>query len=210
LTTTAAALTSAATLLLTGCGGVDGQPSSKKVRAIPEPSSPSTSAPAQASPNPVRPKITLPSSFQLTFEDWQSSDPVEQAVLHDGREDLRAGYAAIIANDPDSEAVTFYETEAARGQSRQWIRSYTDKNVNVIGRLPVFDPEVAVGDNGVTALLSYCTDESKAYTKHRKTGEVVGNPAGTDPEVFYQVSLRKNAQDVWQTMHVRGDRGGCY
>ncbi|MFD6168125.1 hypothetical protein [Streptomyces coeruleorubidus] len=70
------------------------------MRTSPELSSPSPSAPAQASPEPVRPKITLPSSFQLTFEDWKSGDPVERAVLKDGGEDLRAGYAAITANDP--------------------------------------------------------------------------------------------------------------
>jgi hypothetical protein len=34
------------------------------------------------------------------------------------------------------------------------------------------------------ASLSYCTDESKASTRNRETGEVRGNPPGTDPPQF--------------------------
>ncbi|MGX1560252.1 hypothetical protein [Streptomyces sp. NPDC055506] len=209
LTTAAAAFTTAAALLLTACGGGDDSPSDDiKGAGNGSSSSPSASA-SSAAPGVKRPEIKLPSSFQLTFENWTSSDPVEQAVLNDGKEQLRAGYEAIIENDPDSEDRAFYDTKNGFLQSRQWIRTYTDKNLTVIGKLPVFDPKVTLAKDKAAASLSYCTDESKASTKNRETGEVKGNPAGTDPEVLYVISMGKNAQGVWQAVSAHSERGGC-
>ncbi|WP_435283715.1 hypothetical protein [Streptomyces koelreuteriae] len=209
LTTAAAALTTAAALLLTACGGGDDS-SSDDIKGAGNGSSSSPSASASsAAPGAKRPDIKLPSSFQLTFENWTSSDPVEQAVLNDGKEQLRAGYEAIIENDPDSKNRAFYDTKNGFLQSRQWIRTYTDKNLTVIGKLPVFDPKVTLAKDKATASLSYCTDESKASTKNRETGEVKGNPADTDPEVLYVISMGKNAQGVWQAVSAHSERGGC-
>ncbi|MFD8224543.1 hypothetical protein ACFV16_10280 [Streptomyces massasporeus] len=209
LTTTAAAFATTAALLLTACGGGDDSSSDDIKGAGNSSSSPSDSASPSAGSDVKRPVIKLPSSFRLTFENWTSSDPVEQAVLNDGKEELRAGYAAVIANDPDSEAVTFYDTEGVRGQTKQWIKSYTDKDLTVIGKLPAFDPKVVMAENGRGAALTYCTDETDAKTKNRKTGKVEGNPAGTNPYVRYSLSLAKNEQGVWQNSSVRGERGKC-
>jgi hypothetical protein len=208
-TTTAAALTATAVLLLTACGGGGDDKASDDIKGADSGSSPSASASASTPSGPKRPEITIPSSFQLTFENWTSSDPVEQAVLNDGKEQLRAGYEAIIENDPDSKDRAFYDTKTGFLQSQQWIRTYTDKNLTVIGKLPVFDPKVTLAKDKAAASLSYCTDESKASTKNRKTGEVKGNPAGTDPEVFYVISMGKNAQGVWQAVSAHSERGGC-
>lgn len=210
LTTTAVAFTASAALLLTACGGSDDSSSDDIKGADTGSSSPSASASASAASDVKRPEITLPSSFKLTFESWTSSEAAEQAVLNDAKEELRAGYSAIIANQPDGgDALAFYDTTNGLAQSKDWIRSYTDKNVTVIGELPAFDPKVTVVSGGETASLSYCTDESKAYTKNRETGKEVGNPAGTDPAVAYSVTLRKSAQGVWQNDSVTAKRGGC-
>ncbi|MFC9848345.1 hypothetical protein ACFWFF_00625 [Streptomyces sp. NPDC060223] len=214
LTTAAIAFTAstALSLLLTACGGSDDSPSDdiKGAATGTNSPSPSTAASASAASDVERPEITLPSDFKLTFENWTSSDADEQVVLDDAKEELRAGYAAIIANEPDGgEALAFYDTTNGLSQSKKWIRSYTDKNVTVVGELPAFDPKVTLASGGETAALSYCTDESKAYTKNRETGKEVGNPAGTDPEVAYSVTLRRSDQGVWQNDSVAAKRGGC-
>lgn len=209
LTTTAAAFATTAALLLTACGGGDDSPSDDIKGAGNSSGSPSASASPSAGADVKRPVIKLPSSFQLTFENWTSSDPVEQAVLNDAKEEVRAGYAAIIADDPDSEAVAFYDTEGVRGQTKQWIKSYTDKDLTVIGKLPAFAPKVVMAENGRGAALTYCTDETDAKTKNRETSKVEGNPAGTNPYVRYSLSLTKSEQGVWQNSSVRGERGKC-
>ncbi|MFF7373788.1 hypothetical protein ACFY96_00790 [Streptomyces massasporeus] len=208
LTTAAVPFATAAALLLTACGGGDGS-ASDDVKGVGNSSPGPAASKSSAAPGVKRPVIMLPSSFQVTFENWTSSDPVEQAILDDAKEEVRAGYAAIIADDPDSEAVTFYDTEGVRGLTRQWIKSYTDKDLTVIGKLPAFDPEVVMAGNGKGAALTYCTDETDAKTRNRETGKVEGNPPGTDPYVRYSVSLVKNEQGVWQNSSVHSERRKC-
>lgn len=73
----------------------------------------------------------------------------------------------------------------------------------------MFDPKVALFAENTKAQLSYCTDESKAATKNRETGKTESNPAGTDPEVFYTVTMQKSPQGVWQSVSTTSKRGGC-
>ncbi|MEU6027479.1 hypothetical protein [Streptomyces tauricus] len=208
-TVTTAALATTTALLLTACGGPDDGPSDAIKGADNAPSAsqpPSTPAPAAAD----RPTVTLPKDFQLTFEKWTSSDSETQALLTDAKEQLRAGYAAIIANEADGgDALAFYDTESGLSQDRQWIKSYTGENLTVFGTLPAFDPKVSFTGGKKAASLTYCTDESKAYSRNRKTGEVAGNPTGEDPQIFYTVSLARNAQGVWQNLSTRSERGAC-
>ncbi|MGW7419764.1 hypothetical protein ACWGJB_06790 [Streptomyces sp. NPDC054813] len=210
-TLTLPTLTAAAALLLTACGGSGDHGKTDDIKGADTRSgSPSASASASSAASGVkRPVITLPSSFQLAFENWTSGDPAKQVVLDDAREELKAGYAAIIANNPASTDVTFYDSEGVVGQTKAWIKTYTDKNLTVMGKLPVFDPKVTVGSGGKGASVTYCTDESKAYTKNRKTGKEAGNPAGTNPYVVYTVSMAQSDRGVWQNTSVHSTRGGC-
>jgi hypothetical protein len=209
LPTTAAALTAAAALLLTGCGGGDDSSSDDIKGADTGAGSPSASA--SHTSGVKRPDIKLPTEFQLTFENWTSSDAVEQAVLNDTKEQLRAGYAAIIADEPDGgDALAFYDTASGLSQDQSWIKTYTGKNLTVFGKLPAYDPKpTLLGNKKTRAVVTYCTDESKAYTRNRKTKDVQGNPKGTDPKVFYTVTLTKNSDGVWQNVSTRAKRGGC-
>ncbi|WP_405778130.1 hypothetical protein [Streptomyces sp. NBC_00859] len=205
--TTAAALAISAALLLTACGGsnhADGTAKSRDSTAIA--SSPSTPSPPRA----ARPIIRLPRTFQLTFQNWTSSDPDQQAVLDDGKQQIRAGYAAIIANTPEASYLTFYDTASGLSQDKKWIRTYTGKNLTVMGKAPAYDARARLlGSSRTRAVLNYCMDESKAYSKDRATGKVEGNPAGTDPTVYYTVTLRKSSRDVWQAVSTSSKRGGC-
>ncbi|MFB7459839.1 hypothetical protein [Streptomyces sp. NPDC056188] len=211
LPTTAATLTALATLTLTACGG-GGDGTSDDIKGVDTAGgSPSVSASASQASGVQRPEIKLPTEFQLTFDRWTSSDGVEQAILNDTKEQLRAGYAAIIADEPDGgDALAFYDTKPGLSQDRQWIKTYTSKDLTVFGTLPAYDARtVLLGDNKTRAVVTYCTDESKAYTRNRKTKEVQGNPTGTDPKVFYSVTLAKNADGVWQNVSTGAKRGGC-
>ncbi|MFE7231265.1 hypothetical protein ACFVAF_11415 [Streptomyces sp. NPDC057596] len=207
----ATALTAIATLTLTACGGGGGAKSDAIKGAETAGGSPSASASASQASEVQRPDIKLPTEFQLTFDSWTSGDSVEQAILNDTKEQLRAGYAAIIANEPDGgNALAFYDTKPGLSQDRQWIKTYTSKDLTVFGKLPAYDPQtVLLGDRKTRAVVTYCTDESKAYTRNRKTKEVQGNPVGTDPKVLYSVTLAKNDDGVWQNVSTRAKRGGC-
>ncbi|MER7897384.1 hypothetical protein ABTX62_15010 [Streptomyces sp. NPDC096046] len=146
----------------------------------------------------------------MTFGNWTSGDPDEQAVLNDGREQLRAGYSAIIADEPDGgEALVFYDTKAGLAADREWIKSYTDKNVTVIGELPVFDPQATLFVRNTKARLGHCHGREQGADQEPRDERGGGNRPGADPHVAYVVTMQKSEQGVWQTVPTNSGRAGC-
>ncbi|MBO4260517.1 hypothetical protein [Streptomyces griseorubiginosus] len=206
LTSTAAAFTLATTLLLTACGGGD-KSSSDDIKGADTGSS-GPSASASAASGAQRPVITLPASFKADFEGWTNSDPGLQTALNDGKERLRASYAAIIAGDPEYSALSFYSGTSAMSTGSAWVKGY--KGLTIVGAVKVYNPRIAyLGNEKKRATLIYCVDESKGYSKDLKTGKTSGTPKGESPLVQYQTGLGKQADGVWKTMSVETRPGAC-
>ncbi|MFG2790522.1 hypothetical protein [Streptomyces sp. NPDC048419] len=206
LPSTAAAFTTAAVLLLTGCGGGD-KSSSGDIKGA-DTGSGSPSASASTVSGVKRPDIKLPGSFKANFADWTNSDPALQTAMNDGKERLRASYAAIIAGDPEYSALSFYSGTSAMSTGAKWIKGY--KGLTIVGQVKAYNPEISyIGDAKKRATLAYCVDEGKGYSKDLKTGEKSGTPKGESPLVEYRTSLGKQADGVWKTMTVETQPGGC-
>lgn len=205
--TTLAAL-AAATLLVTACGGDDSPPSDDKVEGARK------SSPAESSPTPPAdgPEIELPGSVELVFEDWESDDPEEQALLDSGAQSERATYEAITQDppNPDSEAVAYYHAKGtgAWTDTQKWIGDFKDANATVEGKVSFRSPVVEVHDNGLTGSLRYCADESEVKTVERGSGKVL-SAAKPGDVVQYSLMLQKGDGDVWQVADVNGKRGSC-
>ncbi|MFF3450009.1 hypothetical protein ACFYXJ_23070 [Streptomyces sp. NPDC002667] len=207
----AVALTASTGLLLTACGsGGSTDSASDKIKGAD-----SSGAKASASPSAPtskdragRPKITLPKEFQANFEGWTNSDPKLQAILDDGREELRSKYAAIIESNPDSDAVAFYNSGSSLKSAREWIKSFTDTDDDLIGKVTVSRPQVHINDTG-SGVLFYCVDERKASTKNRKTGKVTTTPDKPESVLQYRERLDKTSQGVWKNVSLTTVAGGC-
>ncbi|MFF4251483.1 hypothetical protein ACFY1L_09765 [Streptomyces sp. NPDC001663] len=201
-------LTASAALLLTACGSGGGDDSSSddiKGAGTGASSSPSTSA--SAASDVKRPGITLPKSFQVSFDGWANSDPKLQAVMDDGKERLLGTYAAIIERNPKADYVTFYNEGAALATAQEWVKGLVDDDLTLIGKGRAFDPQVRISPDG-SGTLFYCVDEGDGSTKNLTTGEVTKTPAD-DAFVLYQTKLRKSDDGVWRTTTVATKRGGC-
>jgi hypothetical protein len=201
----------ASTALLTACGSGGGDDSSsdkiKGADAGSEKTSASPSAPASQDAA-GRPKVTLSKEFQANFEGWTNSDPKLQAILNDGREELRSKYAAIIESNPDSDAVAFYNSGTSLASAREWIKSFTDTDDGLIGKVTVYNPQVHINDSG-SGVLFYCVDERKASTKNRKTGKVTTTPDKPESVLQYRARLDKTSQGVWKNVSLTTVAGGC-
>ncbi|MGX1909813.1 hypothetical protein ACWIID_13225 [Streptomyces phaeochromogenes] len=203
--TTAAALAASAALLLTACGGGDDS-SSDGIKGADKGSSPSASASAASKAD--RPVIELPKTFQADFEGWTDSDPELQTALNDGKERLRASYAAIIDGDPEAASMSFYSGQGAMSTGSAWVKGY--KGLTIVGEVKAYAPEITyIGKTKKRATLFYCVDESKGFSKDLKTGEKAGTPKGESPKVQYRTSLGREANGVWKTQTVETKPGGC-
>lgn len=204
------ALTASAALLLTACGsgGGDDGSSSDKIEGAGGGGS-KASASASAKPGGAeRPEIKLPATFRAEFAGWKSSDPKLQEVLDDGKEELRAKYAAIIEGNPESDAVAFYDSGSSLTTARKWIKGFTATDDSLIGEIKAYDPKVNISGKDA-AVFFYCVDERKASTKNRRTKKVTATPDTPESVLQYRARLTKSEQGVWQTVSLETVPGGC-
>ncbi|MFD5284875.1 hypothetical protein [Streptomyces rubrogriseus] len=204
-------LTAAATLTLSACGSggspgkgegeIAGSDAGDKPSASPRPSSSSTATAG-------RPKVELPPDLRLTFEDAETGDPVKDAVLADNAERMRAVDAAISGTDPEGKALGFYNTGKALEAAVSWVGQFEKANATVTGQVRFFDRDVTL-KGATSAVLTFCADESKGFSKDKETGEVAKTPVTKNSYVQYNTRLDKNADGVWQTSQILSTRGAA-
>ncbi|MGW3649488.1 hypothetical protein [Streptomyces sp. NPDC000878] len=206
----AAALVASAALLLTACGGDDGESKDNDKIAGADTGSETSASPtasASASADSAdRPKIELPSDLTYTFEWPKTGDKDKDAALNDSEQFLKAVDMAIAEQDPLHKAYQFYsEGEAAAG-SEKFIQAFVDNKSRITGAKRYFDAKVNVNSDG-TAGLVYCEDQSKAYDKSLTTGKTNVTAASKNSYVLYSSRLRVNEQGIWITETLTSERG---
>ncbi|MGW6012278.1 hypothetical protein [Streptomyces sp. NPDC055210] len=197
-------LTAAAALTLSACGGDSPENNSKDdgqaARADTDTGTEKSTSAAG------RPKVELAADVKLSFTPDVSEDPVENAILKDNAELVRALSAAIVAQDPRLSALEFYTEGEGAVAAQKWVKAFVDAGWTVTGETRYFDRQVTVGSKD-TASLSYCADESKAFSEVIKTGEIKGTEVTKNSYVAYGVQVEKNDEGVWELMKISSTRG---
>ncbi|WP_413799851.1 hypothetical protein [Streptomyces iranensis] len=202
----AAALLTAAVLVLTACGSDSKSGDDKEIEGAKK-ATKSASPSASASDDAIkRPKITLPSDVHHVFEGRTTGDPKKDAILADNERNILAEDDAILRGDAKSPALQFYNQGEALISAIDWVQRYLDADLTFTGTIRYFDRQVTL-DAKNKASLTYCGDESKAYNKNRKTKKVEKATPSTESYVFYNSRLAKNNKGVWQTTKLISKRG---
>jgi hypothetical protein len=204
----AIALTAAAALSLSACGSSDSGSSTDdgKTAGADVGSTKSASPSASVAASGERPKIGLPSHVTHTFTPEQSDDAVENAVLKDNAEFIRALDVAIVEQNPRLPALEFYTEGEGAVAAEQWVKAFTDAGWTITGAVRYFDRQVTVNSK-TTASLTYCADESKGFSKVIKTGELKGTKVTKDSYIAYGVQVEKNRKGVWELMKIVSTEG---
>lgn len=208
------ALTAVAALSLSACGGGDSGSSTDDEKSAGANntagadvgSTKSASPSASAAASGERPKFELPSDVTHTFTPEQSDDAVQNAVLKDNAEMIRALSAAIVAQNPRLPDLEFYTEGEGAVAAEEWVKAFVDVGWTITGSVRYFDRQVTVSSKD-TASLTYCADESKGFSKVIKTGEVKGTKVTKDSYVAYGVQVEKSADGVWELMEINSTRG---
>ncbi|MFF3610202.1 hypothetical protein [Streptomyces sp. NPDC002580] len=207
LATAAVGVTAA--LLLSACGGGDGKAKDNdKIAGADTGSKTSASPSASASASSERPKTELPSDLTLAFEGSKTGDSVKDAVLADNVERMRAVDAAITGTDPKGEALGYYNTGKALESALTWVQQFKDADSSITGEVRYYDRKVTLKGK-TSAFLTFCADESKGFSKDKKTHSVDKTPVTKNSYVFYNSRLDKNAEGVWQTSQIIATRGAA-
>ncbi|MER6110413.1 hypothetical protein ACWGPD_19985 [Streptomyces hirsutus] len=210
----ALALTATAALTLSACGGGDEGSSAKdkdsdKIAGADtggEKSAPPSESSASATEG--RPKIELPPDVTLVFEGEKTGDQVKDAVLADNAERMRAVDAAIAGTDTNGEALAFYNTGKALEAALSWVNQFEEAGATMTGEVRYYDRKVTI-EGEKSAVLIFCADESKGFSKDKKTNKVHKTPVTKNSYVLYNTKLDKSAEGVWQTSQIVSSRGAA-
>ncbi|MET9898530.1 hypothetical protein [Streptomyces sp. NPDC006446] len=204
-----AAVGATAALLLAACGGGDEKPKANdKIAGADTGSKTSASPEASATKSAGRPKIELPSDLKLTFEGSKTGDSVKDAVLADNAERMRAVDAAIAGTDVKGEALGYYNTGKALEAALTWVQQFKDAGATITGEARYYDRTVTL-KNKTSASLTFCADESKGYSKDKKTKKINKTPVSKNSYVLYNTRLDKSSEGVWQTSQIISVRGAA-
>ncbi|MET9253193.1 hypothetical protein [Streptomyces sp. NPDC003717] len=208
-TTAAATLLATTTLLLTACGSSsDDAPSDKSPIAGADTgsSTPATPSATATADNIDRPSLKLPADVKNVFEGGTSGDPVKDAVLADNERMINSIDEAITVDANEHPALKFYNKDNALIAAATYIKTYYDSGTTWTGMTRYYDRKVTLaGEKAAT--MTYCADETKSYSKDRKTQKVKNTPGDADDYVSYNTRMRKSAQGVWETVSVVSRRG---
>ncbi|WP_369261204.1 hypothetical protein [Streptomyces sp. R35] len=203
----AAAFAATAALLLTACGSGDDKSSDNdKIAGADTGDSTESASPSASTDSGQRPKVTLPSDVTNVFDSWKTGDTTKDAVLADVSGRINATDAAIASGDSESSAIPFYYKGDALLGAADWIASFKKEGLTINGKTRYFEPTITMFDK-TSASVRYCSDESKAYNKNRKTGKIDKTPATDNSYVLYNTRVDKNKQGVWQTTQLVSKRG---
>ncbi|MFJ4832882.1 hypothetical protein ACIP79_23705 [Streptomyces sp. NPDC088747] len=204
----AAAFAATAALLLTACGGGDDNTkgNDKIAGADTGDTTASASPSASATVSADRPDLTLPDDITETFESWKTGDATKDAILADAGRAQTAVTFAVTEGDPKSEALSFYQAGTALPGSQDWVKTIVDSGSTFTGAVRYYAPELEVFD-GKSAGLTYCSDESKAFNKNRKTQKVDKAAADNNSYVLYSTRLDRDEKGIWQTTKLVSERG---
>ncbi|SOD62561.1 hypothetical protein SAMN06297387_106138 [Streptomyces zhaozhouensis] len=208
--TTLVAGVAAASLLLTACGG-DGEDSSEEIRGVDEGGeSPAVDeddageSPAVRDDGIERPDITLPEDVVNVFEEVDTEDPVELAVLADHERRVNSIDEAITSGDLERPALDFYSAGDALTSAVEWAESLVANDESFSGTTRYYERQVTVDEEAGRASVSYCIDASDSLTTTRSTGEADPDSAVT-VKVHYETQLDRNEAGVWQTTEAVAD-----
>jgi hypothetical protein len=198
-------MTAAALILLTACGGGGGDNGSDKIQATQTSTPSAMPTPSATTPGVQRPVITFPADAKTVYEDQHTGDPKKDAVLADEAHANDSAYAAILEGKNNTPAMEFYNSGTALRDADDFVQSWLDKGETWVGTIRYFDRKVTLRSDGSVVVI-YCSDETKAFVKSRKTGKVGHDSASADDYVLYNERLLKNGQGIWTMNSVASKR----
>jgi hypothetical protein len=202
----------AAGLLVTSCsgdggsadGGIPGAGTEEKTpEAGNDEPEPTDEEPDPADDDIERPDIALPDEVINVFEEVETDDPVELAVLADQERYLNAVDEAVTSGGTDRPGHGFYADGDALISDLEYITGMHEDNLSFAGTTRYYNREVTVREEGVATTV-YCMDLSGTHLFDVDSGE---RTADSGENFLYSSRLVKNELGVWQTVFYTSEKG---
>ncbi|NJQ05794.1 hypothetical protein [Streptomyces lonarensis] len=152
-----------------------------------------------------RPEIDLGDDFENIYEDDETGDETTDAILRDSRGYFDAVDAAIIHQDTEYPALSYYITGDALLATMDLIAPLIEANRVPSGEARIFNRTATAVDD-TTATVSFCREFSEVANVDKDSREVLSPPDPEAKAALYTTRLELNEDDVWQTVDYGGVR----
>ncbi|MFX4293942.1 hypothetical protein [Streptomyces bohaiensis] len=150
-----------------------------------------------------RPEIELPDDMTKEFEDVDTDDPDERAVLAD-QERFVAAVDGAVAEGEAGPALDFYASGDAYISAVELVERYADMGYRIGGPIRYYNRDVTLRE-GDTATSSSCVDFSRSYSVNLETGE---EDPQSDEQGLYTLSHELNDVGTWRVVGWAVTAGG--
>ncbi|MFJ4783356.1 hypothetical protein [Streptomyces sp. NPDC088794] len=200
LTTTATALTIAASFLLTGCGGGDDSSSGDIKGADTGSSSPSASAAGDSK----GPDLSLPGDLKVEFDATQPSDTRHAAALGNAKNYILALNHGITAQDPNDPAYQFYSLGNATKYAKKQIQAWVDDKWTATGVDSYYKTRTDDVASSGGVLVTMCRDQGKFYGKNVDTQKTKYTKASLNDYQEFRLLMAppKGSQKIWKVLQI--------
>ncbi|MFD7435863.1 hypothetical protein [Streptomyces sp. NPDC059861] len=205
----AAALATAAALLLTACGSEDDKSSDNDKIAgadqgaeTPKESTEPPAAPAEDKPDGV--DVSLPKDMNLVFDWTKPADKNEAAAMDDAANFFRAIYRGVDKRTTKDAAVTSYATGDGLRYAETQIDAWIDGGWTATGTLRHYDATTRSATNGTSVEVAFCADSGEFFGKEIKTKKILKTNPSIEDFDYYKIVMVKfpTGTDLWQASKV--------
>ncbi len=148
-----------------------------------------------------RPEINLPDEVNNVFEEVDTDDPVELAVLADQEHAINAVDEAITSGDTKVPSLPFYQADTALLESLEFASGMHDDGLSFGGTTYYYNRTLEM-QSDTAAVATYCADMSESYLVKVDSGE-----REPDSGTYYYTSRQElNDVGVWQTVVLTTER----
>ncbi|MFD9001875.1 hypothetical protein ACFV0T_13020 [Streptomyces sp. NPDC059582] len=203
-----AGLLAAVAFAVTGCssdsgGGSDGD----KIEGAGSQENSSASPSASASAEKNAPTFAFPADIKVTVENDSTGDAAKDAVLRDVAHSARTRLEAFAKGDARTANMNRYFAASALTYWTERVASVKKDGLTVSGDYRFYGFEVTDIENGKTAAVRYCEDQSKGYSKEIKTQKVLHTNPSDQDYILYTLQASKDSAGDWQVQRQSWKKG---
>ncbi|MCE7080936.1 hypothetical protein [Streptomyces sp. ST2-7A] len=200
----------AAGLLLTACssdgeGGdgaaapIEGADGAGEATQEPEPEPEETEENSTPGDDGIdRPEIRVADELELVFEEPETEDPVERAIILDSQRQFEAVFAQMTTQDVENSAVGFYTAGNALLDDLEALGRIADRGRSSGGVMRFYQYDAEVLDEE-SALVSFCREFTRVHAVDFDSRETVEEADPGALPTHYVARLELNEGGVWQT-----------
>ncbi|MFF4837880.1 hypothetical protein [Streptomyces sp. NPDC001315] len=153
------------------------------------------------------PTFDLPSGLTVSVDRSSTGDATKDAILRDTAYSAQANIEAFAQGKSQAANLNRYFAGSALTYWTGQVADFKKDGLTLTGDYRYYDFKVTDVANGKTAAVTYCEDQSKAFSKEIKSKKVLRTSPSDNSYVLYTLQASKDTAGDWQVTRQSWKKG---